>query len=50
MHRAIREAVTLQPDQLGDGRYLRLLFRAIDGRERPGLRRRFRGGAREECG
>jgi aminoglycoside phosphotransferase (APT) family kinase protein len=50
MHRAIREVVTLQPDQLGDGRYLGLLFRAIDGRESPGLRRLFRGGAREECG
>jgi len=49
MHRAIREVVMVRPDRLGDGRYLKLLRRAIDERESPGLRRLFRDGAKEGC-
>ena len=37
MHRAIREAVMLPPDRLAKGRYLGLLRRSIEGRNRPGL-------------
>jgi hypothetical protein len=41
MHRALKEAGTLTPDRLESGRYLNLLRRCIDERDRPCLRRLF---------
>ena len=39
MHRAIKEAATLAPERLGQGRYVRLLRLCLRHRDAPGLRR-----------
>jgi hypothetical protein len=38
MHRALKEAMTLQPDRLARGRYVRLLRLCLHHRDAPGLR------------
>jgi len=41
MHRAIREAPRLRPDEVDGGSYVNLLRRGIEGRRSPGLREIF---------
>jgi Phosphotransferase enzyme family len=45
MHRALKEAATLTPDQLDRGRYVGILRLALERRDSPGLRELFSGEA-----
>jgi hypothetical protein len=44
MHRALKEAATLPPDRLDQGRYIGILRLAIERRDAPGLLELFSGG------
>ena len=43
MHRALKEATRLHPARLEEGHYASLLFRCIEQRDMPGMRRLLGG-------